>query len=982
MVLGFVQRFLLLAANIVALASAVVQFGSDLAGAAQTLFDVGRSLWDDFRSYVVATPRTTLMLIGLVLASFILLPYGVSNSSEIIETWNVLAACIWRPITEFISRAIVTPYAEFYAWFSEFFNLWWFFVRDTAVEQVVAGVSTVECVLKGGSVTQLFQLPTNVWTILMALLWGTIFEPRATRVEPMVAGEFGYHHPTVNLPGPRDGRFGHNPLYGAQGPASVPSTYFSLKFFAQNVWEQWLVVIDETGHLVTFLVSALGNPGQRLVKSLTVLPSQEESAWRRLGDISCRVVELAAFTSVYSFSDPLNPVQDAREALTGFWCPIARQVVGFGRPISIILIHATTRNLPTPEVAGTCDPGAQNPSYGPPNPDPVSFFRGVPFVDLFLPNGNTNILLFSQNIVFCRYQRSQPNKACGGLVSGSYSFIGFPSLLECPEWDGTSTPLITERINYLGLFIDQTATVLTLFFDQEALDDTNLNSGPIQQIAEIFKAIIGLLVDGLIFTLNTFFGPNCSTGQALSTWFGEELGRVAILTLEFIFQDSCSLAIDPVESEDNIFLCLVALASRAAPTTFLGNLCDIVDKIPFTGLDLSCGTDRKRSTAEFAQFETDAPPQQATLTYSQSMRIYSAFYAFETRAAIGAFDECVFNEQTSRLSAPHCESECSVRPCVDAALECIDAHLGADRATEKNYWRGAAQRSSYWASAARGVALFADTFVGCRDGDAARFADALNATAAMAQSAAMRAAFAAQELGTAHARCSSSADGDSAAYRACIGLTRDASLDDPADMSPLEQSRAALAAHGVYNHSSPCAATLYRFGVGVLADDIGAETANAEHERFRACSTLLAYGATARARGSTNVPLADFLDEWRAALAMTASTELFTDPMLRKAVNASHAMSSGVALFGRTDSTWIDSLLGGGRALVDSQYQFELAHDTGNGSRSTRHAMRDRRHKHDPIEVAHNVVSSAYAYFNYLARFLRAGAHCADRRRD
>lgn len=902
----------------------------------------------DIYRFVLNNRLAAMVLTLVVLLGFFLLPFGATHTSDLIETYNMVMSCFGRPAYEFIDRVIVRHFIEAYDITAVFWNNLWLYFRGTLITQSVLIAQNVECVLSGGSVSQLFDIPTNLWIIVASVLTGTLQAPRPIRSEPMAPGTFGYHAPELGGLAVRDTKFDHDPLYDAQGIPDDPAPYFSLPYFAELVWKEFVVFWDQLGHFFVKIVSDLGRPAQRLMPALIVEPVSEESLWRRVGDLACHGTEILAFTASYPYFDPANPTQPARESLTGFWCPMVRELAGFGATASIYVIHLTTRNLPTTEIGGTCDP--EMGTFGPPQPDANSFFRGFPFVDLFLPSGNNNLVIFRHNIVFCRYQKMQPFKACGGLARGSYSYIGFPLSTECPEWDGTSTPLATERINYIGLAVRRVGRIAELLFNQEALSDTSLDQTIIEQMADIATSILNLIFDGLIFLVNSFFAPTCSTGRAMSTWFGYELGAVVISTIEFFFQDSCVAAIEPASQEDNIFLCIIAMAARAAPGTFWTTICELVDDIPFTGIQITC-QNRKRSVDEFAQ---PLGAGGATLTYAQHARLHAAYYASHTRQALGAFAYCALDERTSRLGPAHCESECSMRPCVDATLACVHERLGESDDTVDNYWRSAALPDSYWASLARGTAMAADTFAGCRDGDAARFTDAMNATMHMAQDAAMRSAFAAQEFGSAHARCSRDSDGDSAAYRECIGLV---AREDgtPSDLTPLQQSRIALAAHGVHNGTTPCANLLYRFGVGVLTDDDTIDAVNDEHERYRACSMLLAYGARARALGSTALPLTDFIDEWRVPLAMSAATELLSREDMEAVRNFSqHAMH-----FERSDRHWVDSLLDAGEAVVDGERRFRL---TGEFANATENAPDESAH----ITV-HNVLSSAYAYFNYLA---------------
>ena len=952
------------------------------------LFQVGMLFYSIGSSIFSWVNINRLLAIALVfaLAFFIFVaPFGVTATSEIIETENIVWECAVQPVWEFISRAILRNLVDIYERFGMFFNNALAFFFAQAAPRIVTAVELVQCTLDGGSFSQLFDIPFELWGIVGTLPFAFVGAPRATRIEPVPPGEYGYHFPRVPNILPQDGRFEWNPEYDAQGPAEPATPYFSIRFFIRNLWGQAAYVFDDFGLLVTRIISHLGRPSDRLIPALIVDTNVESSLWREVGDLTCRVSELLALTPVYGYSSTVTPVQTAREDYTGYACQSLRKIACLGAQVSLVLIDLTTRNRPLPTPAGFCSPQAG--FNGPPNPSSTEdYFRGFPIVDLFLPNGNPNVNLFRSNINFCEFQVDQGNNNCGGLALGSYSYVGFPVFVECPEWDGQSTPLVNERINYIGRFITCIADLVNVFFELEAVADAPLGNGPVTQVADIITCILNLVIDDLLFVLNSFFGPGCNPIFAISTWVGDRLGFVFIKTLEFAFQDSCAAAIEPVSLEDNIFLCLIALSSRAAPDSFWNGLCDLVNGIPFTGFGLTCDASRKRHTTEQFAARGALP---TSLTIGQRLRLGAAYYAYQTRSALDAFDYCLLDPDTSHLVAPRCSSECALGPCIDDALQCVQDKLGANQETIDNYWRGAAAHDSYWASAARGFALAADTFVGCRDGDAARFAETLNATVSVVHDTALRTAFAARNYGTAHEHClevarseEDATSGDTQAYLRCIGLPPEPVHDDNGlERSPLQQYQATLLEHGVARDANKCGELLHRFGV--LFDRLELQAANEEHEHYRACSTLLAYGARARSLGNTGEPLAHYLDGWRLPLALTISTEYAPDNELRAAANTTRwQWNAGSPMWSaeRADRQWLDSLLAGGNQLLDAQHRFLLTGDplpqdntTETGStRNERHFTRNGRRVNNARRkasflTAHQVASAAYAYFNYLA---------------
>jgi len=802
-----------------------------------TLFN---SLYAQAQNYRMIVP-----LVATVAFIFLVGPFGVSETSFFIEAINQFLSCGVRSAWEVFNKVVIYNTAAVWVFLADTLNKAFVFIGAQAGLAVGEVAMSIQCVADEINVQVLFDIPAQLWIVVGSLPFSLLSGPRQNKGEAFPTGTFGYHYPLENFDPPTmPRRFEFNPDYAAQGPAMpVGSSYPNAAYMLRDIWSQISRLWEDAGKLVFGLVSKLSRPAQRLFPAFYVSVHEEESVWRETSDLVCRATELPLVTFLWPFGSTAVGEQDARDDYTRYACRFLRAVGECLASISLALNDAFTTRRPIGAMPGAC----------PPAPSVEELLVGVPVADFFVPGAEPNLLLFRSNINFCEFNAEMTMQTCQGLAFGAFSFRNTPILSVCPEWNGAGIPLADERINYLGRIVRCLFGLFEAFLQES--DGSFAVTQQFDEIAELVTCWLNWIVDDLLYLANAIAFPvACELDTALQTWITTRFGGNVIKTIEYAYDDSCAAAVDPAEQEDNIFLCLIVILSRANPGSFWGALCDILDGIDWiTGWEVMCEF-RKRSLGDPAP-----PSKQRHLTYYQSFRLASAYYAYETRSALHAFDYCVVDANTTRLAPPYCDSRCATRPCVDAALDCVRERLEAAGDAD-NYWHGALANGTYTRAALRGAALAGDVVAGCADGEVGALLRTVNATAEVLRDMAARQAVSLAHYGTTHTACAEEAAGDSDVYLRCIRL--EPLLDTWEDT---------LAANNITADSSMCGALLWSHGIKL---DGAAMHADRRAQRsYEGCLTLLAYGAVARAEGTTHEPLANFLDGWSAAHSVSRSTE-------------------------------------------------------------------------------------------------------------
>lgn len=864
-----------------------------------------------------------LAIVFVLLVAFILLltvgPFGVSDTDFIIEAVNQFFSCFLRPVWELVNKGILFNIVQLWEFLADAINNFFVFFYHRSVVAYEEIVAIAECFELTSNPQYLFDIPGAIWKLGGAIGFGFLSAPRQNKFEPIPRGEWGYHYPLENADSNAVRRFEFDPDYAAQGPAqnTLGTRYPRVDYVVRDFWSQLVRIVEDLGKLGFGIFSKLARPTQEFFPSLYINVEQEESTWREASDIVCRATEFSLFTFLWPYgqsspSNPLDARQEDRDEATQYLCRLYR-VVAEGLSVASLLVNdVLTLNRPLQRNSDSCE------AFPADAPTAIEvLLRGFPVVDFFIfPRAESNLNIFRSNIAFCRFVVQIQGQSCGGLASGAFSIDAGPPIEFCPEWTGGTSPLPRERIDYLKLLLSPIFKTVSVLGNpsQDAAFELTLT-----RTEALVSRWLNFLISDFIFVINAIAYPvSCQIQRTLSVWLGENLPGVIIATLEFAYNDRCAVAVVNEREQDNVFLCFLAMASRASPGTFWTFLCNTVDGLgEFLGTFRS-GPDDLQMRCAFRKRELGEPKAAPrAMSWYEFYRIYTPYYAYHLREASHAFDHCFVQKNTSMLVAPRCSSGCAARPCVDAALDCVQDRLVAT-GKSTNAWIGMLEPGSYVRSAVRAAALGADVWFGCKDGDVNNLFETVNATIDTMRDFSARTATASVVLGGTHARCAEAAAWrNSTVYLQCTGL-------QPVGATWEET----LELHGI-SSTTLCGALLHVNGI-VLNKNSTYFTST-----YDGCLTMFAYGANARAQGLTEEPLASFLDGWTLAHAVSSSTE-HLKPLPTWNADA------------RTDSWWTEFMLAEPAAPTGARATDALADDK-------------------TFRLLHDLSSVAYAYFHYAA---------------
>jgi hypothetical protein len=860
--------------------------------------------------------RTVLIFFAVTLVTLVTGPFLRSETGFFMTAGDVLWSCVGDPLYQAFNKLFLFHSAVANNNALPATNNFLVFGIARGGLAYTAVVDVLDCFLglSRQNFEVLFALPLKLGLFFAALPFGVVSAPRQIRIEPVTPGEWGYHYPLENFQPLSVRRFEFNLEYQAQGPAQNPADGYPNP--AYSLRDQWITgsrIWEQLYELVFGVFADLPYPTSRLLPSFYIDTAQQRSIWRKIADLISTTLEWLFLTSIWPYepigSPPYLGIQPIRDKTLPYIVGTLRGAGKALRFLSLVINDVLTMFRPMPRDPNVCEP----------LPDGVAanierFLRGFPIIDFFLPRDDffTNLNIFRSNLVFCQFMVAIRAEDCDGLAKGSLAFNPGPPLELCPEWNGADIPLPEERINYVGELVEVVFDLVDTFINQPPEPSLSLK---LEETADVVTLWLNLIIDSLLFVVNAIADPiGCALGSSIEEWFGVRFPAVAIATIELAFSDSCALAIVEVDSRDNIFLCVVALSSRAAPDSFWGDLCSLIDGLDFVSGSLSLNCLRAKRKRDLGQVRVEPRP----LTWSQWYGLYAPYYAYETRSALHAFDYCFTNANTSHMLPPVCKSACSARVCVDGALDCVQKQLLAANDT-KNGWIERLQPDSYWRTAARATMMASDTWFGCVDGDSEMIYRAINSTVSVLRDLSARTSAASVVFGTAHARCTEQADwSNSTVYLHCIGL------------EPLAETWEETLELNNITKSTLCGALLHEHGIELQSTD----------SVYTGCLTMLAYGSMARATHAIakDVALAEFLSGWTVASAVSRSTEQI------ETVESWN-------LHPRNTSWWGALMIDGpvGPAPEKSQARIDaLASDK-------------------VVRSVHDASSLMYAYFNYLA---------------
>jgi hypothetical protein len=877
-----------------------------------TIFNVFSTIDANFfRQY-----RAVLVIVGILIISLVTGPFLRSETGFFMSFGDQVATCVADPLYQVVNKDYLFHSAVVYINATDVYNNFAQFALARGTLSYDAVASTLDCFLDSSrgdfNFQLLFAIVPQLWLFFGPLPFGFVSAPRQIREEPVTPGEFGFFFPTTNQFPTAVRRFEFDVDFQAQGPAEDPASgYPNPAYTVRDFWITASKLWNLIGELLTGVFRDLAYPNSRLLPSFYIDVSQENSIWRKAADIISTTAEFALLTAIWPYEfigspPPITGIQPIRDVTFTYIVPTIRIAAELFRFVSLVINDVLTLNRPLPLSPTFCQalPGSVQAII-------ERTLRGIPIVDFFIfPRGEENLNLFRSNKIFCEFMAATSAPQCGNIATNAFAFNVGPPLAVCPEWNGASVPLPTERINYVKEFIEILFRLIELFANRPRNNDV---ANKLLQVQDVVVQWLNFFIDSLIYAINAISDPiDCSLGSVLSEWFGNRLTNAAIATLELAFDDSCAAAIVDPASKRNIFLCFIAFSARQSPTSFWGGLCSALNFIPGDDLDLNCNS-RKRSLDL-----GEVPPPAYRLTWTEWYGVYSPYYAHETRSAMHAFKHCLIDPESSHFLPPVCNTTCASRPCVDQALDCVQRKL-IEANESSNGWVKRLERDSYWRTAARASFMMADTWFGCEDGDSQMIYRTINSTISAVRDLTARSTAAGIAFGLSHARCAAQADNrNSTVYLECI------------QMNPLaERWLETLQLHNITKETM-CGAMLHEYGVDLTRTD----------SIYIACLTMLAYGSTAIAQGTApkTVTLNQFLSGWTIPTAISASTENLVDLQSWN----DHP---------RNSSWWKAYLIDGpvGPAPDDKEERLK--------------ALKDDR----VMRSFHDMSSIAYAYFNYLA---------------
>lgn len=849
----------------------------------------------------ISKPRLVIALFAVTTVMLTVGPVGVERTGLLMKGFDATAEIVGRPVLEVANKFVLIGYRELYRGFASTYNtiVTYFIARGRVL--VMDATDLYNIIATTGDYFRALSVPKILWRWAWSFLgyfWTT--EPLPNKrefIDPSVqaTGSF-FRFPISATTSVNRRAFEYNPQYGAFGTSVIPP---NILFYLRNIIVDFVVIVQDVGDLLFCAIEDLGAPGQKFFPNFILDVNAETSYWRRIADLTCRVLSFTFASSLYPRDG--TGFQKSRFDLESYLCRILRFIACLLRYVSLLINDITTINRAQ---TGTL------PSKG--FQLLLDKLKAVPVIDLFIyyatnPFDSANINIISKNIFICEVgnelQLSPPgnlavNLAPSVIQATVYSCPGLALntfVATCPEWNGLAPPQVGERIDYFRelfkciielaeLVTDATGQIsdsspTSAAFQLRKLYDRN--GSPTTEDGGVIKPILSLIFT-LVYQVNANIYPSFPVGtlQCCQTCMGELVERsvetLSFSILAYIYAPkTCrtnAYSTLPDQGPDP-FSCALALLSQDSGG-FFAFLCKAVDGIADFAASfgannalsqLKCDAKRKRNVAS-EQFEA---PSNIAVTRVDLMKLSAMQMAYDLRRARQVVAECTLAD-----GAPlrKCDAGCAVAGCVKATLDCIGDRLPAD-----NYWSGALAQNSTWTrNLIMSGAYVSDALSGCEDSAVHGWYKSATSLVALARDWSTRfwlvwsdyvpSYFSCMNMAIEMGHNNATAAEINVAYLRCLGLDVSTNSTDESGWTDT------LNEAGIAVSSSWCASQMHARGV-VLEDTPDVVSLSAEHAWYRLCMASFAVGARATVRGTSKSELADFTNMWRAPLALMQSTD-------------------------------------------------------------------------------------------------------------
>jgi len=715
-------------------------------------------------------------------------------------------------------------------------------------------------------------------------------------------------------------RYETDPDFGAFPQVDVDGPLYYLRNFFLDGWE----IIRGAGDIIFTKIAEFAFPGQKFFPSFYLSIDEEASFWRQLADWITRVISFVTGESFYpkeftvaQVEMQANPqsVQPKRFNKQKYVARVLRILAQLFRTLSLIVIHSTTIRFPPPlgAVAGTA----------------LELIKikliGVPGVDLFLDPAITAVtspVILAKHLYPCRVLNDiffslspEAAIACsvdGGIFRGTLPLIDddIPaSAYNCIQWNSIHVPLENNRVDYVYEAYQIIPPIAQLIEDPNGLLTTAAD-----EALRFYKSVIASLLNLLyayIHFIGSVFYPACNRTASIII-LASYAKTMPIRIIEYFYT--------PLKCVDGVvtapvdpLTCFITINSRTvADTGFWGFLCDSLEQAsqlfwrfsqpPINFFDpapqqYQC-LFRKRNVASQKFTKKNAPE----VPMSVKLKLTAMLWASESRKALDAVKECVFNPNTT--AAQMCATDgCSISPCFDTTLDCVVSQL-----PKENQWRNMLDTRNNTNVLFRNSLTLAfnlyDMLSGCGDSIAMRLYKTVKQHTDATRSFFARWTMLVFDYVPAYFACmeklrssrSSSSDDDNMQFAYCIGLiskppepvrrrtySERTNNTEQAESVSVENSdwQTILNQHGVVANSSWCANRLHTVGIDIDDAEV-TSSLSLDHLASRFCAFQLAFGMRAILAETSPHTLTDYLGGWTATNALLGSMDSFGEKHLKK----------------------------------------------------------------------------------------------------
>ena len=510
----------------------------------------------------------------------------------------------------------------------------------------------------------------------------------------------------------------------------------------------------------------------------------------------------------------------------------------------------------------------------------------------------------------------------------------------CNEWNGLQPPEVDDRIDYVKELWKCGTQLVILFASPNPEDQFNVTSyytTLLDDANDIYDRVVQPLVQIAVSITYYFNALNFDSDPLVvngdydamdccsdcAFW---AIGKQTDLSFRSVVsyavgEINCFNAYDPGTLgggvEADYVSCAIAYLSQNAGQPFTA-VCDVVEAIsdavqyiedffslsgdvhPFDGL--KCEPARRKRSLASEQFGKNRKTLDQ-FGWKDKMRLYLMRYSSDARSAYRAALPC-FTDAAIQLR--NCSSSCAYFECTKATLGCAVEHIPRDNIVYSLLAANSSSSLIFYNSILAGAYIY-DAVRGCEDSGLWQHHKTVSATTELLRDWAARFLLMWTEYLPAYFTCMNAAlqysenqnttmAEISMFYLQCLGVdTGAAAAAEPEGTTSdslvvtgngtMWSWQRQMEALGVKVNDSMCAQLLYSKQL-VLENTGSMEALSAEHMYYRFCMFSFAIGVRATAQHTSRHKLGEYLNMWRAPLAIMQSTYAADTVMLANTVYA------------------------------------------------------------------------------------------------